>query len=228
MLISRTVRVHQNDKQNATRGQDCLRKPITLAQTMCGTIWSVNQIMQHASMLSLMSQDEDRNHKLTQKTHGLFCLRISNQDDQTRIWKLRSSTISIVASETMCNNNTQHCSNHPTHAVQIHSETHVTEWTEKTSRLNDNTQDWLIIPQNSDDTLIDKMCRMEKKQNEITQQLPLNRWCATLFGNISILTHQTLICTNTNTLTTLPTSLSRWIDLPPSCAHGFCQNSIAD
>ena len=91
-------------------------------------IWNVNQIMQHALMLSLISHDENRNHKLTQKhmTFSAWQSPISNHDDQTRIWKLRSRTISIVASKTMCNNKTLHCHDHPTHAVQIHSETHVT------------------------------------------------------------------------------------------------------
>ena len=74
--------------------------------------------------------------------------------------------------------------------------------------------------------------------NEITQQLQLNRWCqqhtcwyewpTTLFGNIWIHPHQRLICRNTHTLTTLPTSLTRCVDLPSSCAHCFFRNSIAE
>ena len=159
-----------------------------------------------------MSHDADRNPKLTQK-HMTFTAWQSPIIMIKRAFeKLRSRTISIVASKTVWNNITLHCHNHPMHAVQISKPMWLasmdTERSEKTSRLNDNTQDWLIIAKNSEDTLIDKMWRIEKMPNEITQQLPLNRWrqqrtcwyewSTTLIDKISTHPHQTLIGWNTN------------------------------
>ena len=137
-----------------------------------------------------------------------------NHHDQTRIMRNWDRAQSQSSHQKQCwNNITLHCHNHPT-ARGANFETHVTllQWTpndqKKTSRLNDNTQDWLIIAKNSEDTLIDKMWRIEKMPNEITQQLPLNRWrqqrtcwyewSTTLFDKISTHPHQTLIGWNTN------------------------------
>ena len=141
--------------------------PITLTRTMCWRLWSVNQTMQHASMLSLMSHDADRNHKLTQQ-HMTFSAWQSPIMMIKRAFENWDRAQSQSSHQKQCAT-TRH---HTATTIQrtrckfipkpMWPSTMDTEWTEKTHRLNNNTQDWLIIAKNSEHTRINKMWRNRK------------------------------------------------------------------
>ena len=237
MLIDGTVRVCPNDKQNVTREQDYLRIPKTLRQhspeQRVGesgvSIKSCNMVQ--CNPWCRMTQTATTNWHNNTWPFLPDNLQSSWSNAHLRIEIAHNLNRRIKNSVEQQDTTLQQPSN-ARGANSFRNPCDLLQWTpnEQKKRLVSTTTrkiDW--SSQKVPNTLeLTKCGEIEKMPNEITQHTCWYEWPTTLFGNIWIHPHQRLICRNTHTLTTLPTSLTRCVDLPSSCAHCFCRNSIAE